>query len=166
MPWGCWVVTTYLKGVKFNLYENKYYTKEHSLKGINIDEKSVELQKNNTYFVKGLPLNMYGTSSSTVTISYIDENLEEKSLYYSFKLPTPSTSYSISSSYNSLTASIKTSSDETATPKTAMFYVMDESYNPYSADNSITNGQAIIKIEKLMPNSSYDNAIIDRKSVV
>lgn len=151
---------TYLKGVKFNLYENKYYTKEHSLKGINIDEKSVELQKNNTYFVKGLPLNMYGTSSSTVTISYIDENLEEKSLYYSFKLPTPSTSYSISSSYNSLTASIKTSSDETATPKTAMFYVMDESYNPYSADNSITNGQAIIKIEKLMPNSSYDNAVI------
>ena len=53
----CW--KTYLKGIRFTVHENKYYTKKYSLEKITVDEKAIDYKKDSTYFIKGLDISVF-----------------------------------------------------------------------------------------------------------
>lgn len=151
----------YLKGVRFKINENPYYTGGHTIKSITVDKKQIELRDDNTYFVKGLPLSCYFPRKIPVTLSYTNENSEEIEQTSYFEQPAPTMSYTIRETYCSLIANVETSSDETATPESAEFQISDkERPASYKANETIINGKAKVTIDKLIPRSIYTNATI------
>ena len=53
----CW--NTYLRGIRFSVHENEYYTKKYSLEKITVDEKAIDYKKDSTYFIKGLDISVF-----------------------------------------------------------------------------------------------------------
>lgn len=153
----CW--NTYLRGIRFSVHENEYYTKKYSLEKITVDEKAIDYKKDSTYFIKGLDISVfnYEGHDTNIDICYKDKDSNIKYQYFKYLRPAPSIYFNIRDyeDFDKIIARIEVNGDETARPKEATVQIYDNNYYRYEGTANFTDTQAKVIINNLMPITFY-----------